>query len=68
MATVVELKGMPALCQLLANTHRIPVGVDHVEVNPYPRPGPIIDRRNGWTTYVVKLNGDAVGFTNGPLK
>lgn len=31
-------------------------------------PDPMVDSRNGWTTYIVLLKGDAAGFTNGPLK
>lgn len=28
---------------------------------------PIIDRRNGWNTCTVTRNGEAIGFTDGPL-
>ncbi len=35
---------------------------ESVEVAPYGR-----DERIGWDTYIVTVNGNAVGFTNGPL-
>jgi hypothetical protein len=36
---------------------------DNVKVEPY-----IFDDRIGWDTYIVTVNGNAWGFTNGPCK
>ncbi|MEK6883043.1 MAG: hypothetical protein AABY22_25690 [Nanoarchaeota archaeon] len=34
----------------------------NIEVEPYG-----FDKRIGWDTYIVCINGKAVGFTDGPL-
>lgn len=38
-------------------------GTDDIEVKPY-----YYDSRIGWDTHIVTLKGDAIGFTDGPLK
>lgn len=37
--------------------------MDQLTITPYSG----IDSRNGWDTYIVCINGAAIGFTNGPL-
>lgn len=41
------------------------MGIDNLEVKKY---GEGIDKRIGWDTYVVTINGNAVGFTSGPVE
>ena len=61
MSTVVEIDGYVGL---KAELQRV-LGVSFkVQVAPYG-----FDHRNGWDTYIVKLNGHgAVGFTDGPIE
>jgi len=35
---------------------------DNIEVKPLG----VVDPRNGWDSHIVLLNGQAVGFTDGP--
>ena len=37
-------------------------GYGVLKVEPY-----LFDKRIGWDTYIVTLDGNAIGFTNGPL-
>ncbi len=63
MATEVELNDFEALVQHLHNTGYKNARTKNVTVEAYS-----IDQRIGWNTYIVSIEGDAVGFTNGPLK
>lgn len=74
MKTVREVATHAELCDAVCEDEiGVPVYSDEVEVLPYPRPqpgsatmpGPMLDSRNGWTTYVVLWLGACVGFTNG---
>ena len=55
MAEVVELKDLRALAAYLE------VDIARINVKPY-----CYDDRNGWKTYIVTVDGQAVGFTDGP--
>lgn len=60
MAEVVELAGLQQLTDhLRANMPYIPEG--QVKVSPY-----CYDDRTGWKTYIVTVDGQGVGFTDGP--
>ena len=60
MAEVVELDGMEALKDHLRSLGW-PDGV--VLVEPYT-----FDARIGWKTHIVTIDGNAVGFTDGPCR
>jgi len=55
MAEVVELSDLRALSGYLK------VDIGQVNVKPY-----CYDDRTGWKTYLVTVDGQAVGFTDGP--
>lgn len=62
MAQVVELTGFRQLVDYLrANMTYVAVAPDKVTVHPY-----CYDDRTGWKTYMVTIDGKAVGFTDGP--
>lgn len=61
MREVIEVNSLADLAKHLMKT-REPLGV--VKVEKYGG----IDERIGWDTYIVTINGDACGFTNGPLE
>jgi hypothetical protein len=68
MDEVVELPSFAALVAHLNHLHREEYGPDRVKVEPYGIDGkPSFDRRVGWHTYIVTVDGMAAGFTNGPL-
>lgn len=58
METVVEFKGLFELIEIL-NTVYDP---GKVLVKPYG-----FDARIGWDTYLVTIDGNAVGMTDGPV-
>jgi hypothetical protein len=60
MAETIEFASLDALRSYLQET--LPVWVEAVEVKPYG-----FDARIGWDTYIVTVNGMAVGFTDGPF-
>lgn len=65
MKTAVPCHSMIGLLQILNLAHRmtfINVTAARVKVQDY-----IYDERVGWHTYTVTVDGQAVGFTNGPL-
>ncbi len=57
METVVELE--PTLAAVALH---LKVKPKQVQVKKYT-----YDDRIGWDTYIVTVDGDAVGFTNGPV-
>lgn len=57
MKTVVDL---PASTDALAR--HLGVEASRIEVKPY-----VYDDRINWDTHIVTMDGQAVGFTNGPL-
>lgn len=63
MATVVELESRAQLVDYVAalfgGNEIDPADLDVV---PYG-----IDHQIGWDTFIVTLDGQAIGFTNGPL-
>jgi hypothetical protein len=59
MATTVNVNSM----QDLAKFTEYPV--ERLTVKRYDPP--FIDRRNGWDTYLVLFDGQAVGMTDGPV-
>jgi len=59
METVVEIE--PKL-DALAVILKVPPSA--VTVEPYGG----IDKRNGWDTYIVSIEGQACGFTDGPVQ
>ena len=61
MAEVVELQDFRALTGHLTKLGFLPAGLAKIAVRPY-----CYDDRNGWKTYLVTVDGQAVGFTNGP--
>ena len=66
MAEVVEVKDHHALCEHLRQTigEFLPPFWDRaVRVENMH----CFDDRIGWDTYMVTLNGNAMGYTNGPL-
>lgn len=72
MATVVEVVTKEDLCRVLSDACApLTVEPDIVTVIPYgtiDRPGvPFFDKRTGWTTYAVLIDGMCVGFANGPI-
>ena len=60
MKEVSEVNSMPELARLL--TPELKDG-DKITVEKYGG----FDERIGWDTYIVCINGQACGFTNGPL-
>ena len=56
MAEVVELR--PSIEALVRH---LKVPGDRIDVRPY-----YYDDRTGWKTYIVTVDGQAVGFTDGP--
>lgn len=56
MAEVVELPDLRALAEWLV------INIARLDVKPYTS----YDYRTGWDTYVVTVDGQAVGFTDGP--
>lgn len=60
MEEVVELDGMDAL---KAHLHSIGWHDGAVRVEPYT-----YDERIGWDTHIVTIDGNAVGFTDGPVE
>jgi hypothetical protein len=46
---------------LRAFAAELKTSVERLEVKPY-----CYDDRNGWKTYIVTVDGQAVGFTDGP--
>lgn len=65
MKTVVEVNSLKDLRAHLANTcPYADVRSDNVLVEKYGRD---IDERIGWNTHIVTINGQVVGFTDGPL-
>lgn len=38
--------------------------IERITVDPYSG----IDKRNGWDTYIVCVDGSAIGMTNGTVK
>lgn len=64
MKTVVELPATrAALAAHLSVGFPTPCPADRITVKPYGG----IDPRNGWDTHIVCVNGDAWGYTDGPL-
>lgn len=58
MATVVEVSDMAALRTLLVDKF----GARNFRVRPYG-----FDARIGWDTHIVIMDGDPIGFTDGPI-
>lgn len=64
MLTVVEFESFSDLVLLLCrNNYLPPFDVLEVEVDKYT-----YDPRIEWDTYIVTIGGNAIGFTNGPVK
>ena len=68
MAEVVEVQDFVGLVNHMRSevvsyypSHRLPT-IETTEVKPYA-----YDSRIGWDTYMVTVDGQAWGFTNGPL-
>lgn len=59
MATCREVNGLFELVEILTANE---IGPGKIEIKPYGR-----DNRIGWDTYIVTVDGNAVGFTNGPV-
>lgn len=59
MATCREVNGLFDLVEILTASG---IGPGKIEIKPYGR-----DDRIGWDTHMVTVDGNAVGFTNGPL-
>lgn len=71
MKEVVDLPDFAALVAHLNTIHGSlnahfgvpPYKPEQVKVEPYGG----FDKRIGWQTYIVTVDGQAVGFTNGPM-
>lgn len=60
METTITIEGIADLSLALSNAG-YPVGA--ISVKPYG-----FDSRIGWDTHMVTIDGNAVGFTDGPLE
>lgn len=60
LATAVDMQGTKVCLAAYLNAPR-----DRITVEKY---GHGIDKRCGWDTYIVAVDGCAVGFTDGPLE
>ncbi len=64
MATVTTVADKEALCNIIRAAWGYPAfGDGQIEVSPYG-----YDNRIQWNTYVVTLDGKAIGFTDGPVE
>lgn len=64
METCVELGGMAQLCRHIRRAWGFRAFKDSdVEVKPYG-----YDKRIDWDTHVVTISGNAIGFTDGPVR
>lgn len=63
MATVVELESRAQLVDYVAAIFN-GQWIDPAKLDVLPHG---IDHRTGWDTFIVTLDGQAIGFTNGPL-
>lgn len=63
LTTVVEFKCMADLVEILNQELLIKTDHTKVGVSRYTH-----DLRTGWNTYIVTVNGEGVGFTNGPVE
>ncbi len=62
MSTVQQMDSIEDLETHLSKVYKQPsVGI--ITVEPY-----VYDKRVGWNTYIVCVDGRAVGFTDGPVK
>ena len=58
METVEEFSGIGELCMIVYEVFEPGL----LQVEPYG-----FDDRIGWDTHIVTIDGNAVGFTNGPV-
>lgn len=63
MATVVELENRAQLVDYVAAIFK-GQWIDPEKLDVIPQG---IDDRIGWDTFIITLDGQAIGFTNGPL-
>ena len=61
MAEVVDLPNRQALLNHLAGVGLLEGGSHSVNIRPY-----CYDDRTGWKTYIATVDGQAIGFTDGP--
>lgn len=59
--SMLECVTLPASVAAIAS--HLQASIDSLKVEPYAK-----DERIGWDTYLVTVDGKAVGFTNGPLE